>query len=167
MNILIAITVLAAYTLVLIKVGGRVPSSLSASVFSIKADMRWIWSVMLVTVIFLCVPTYLERTCEQTQFLAFLAIGALAFVGVAPLVHDKEDMAYKVHCVSAVICAVCSQLVLVFNQPWLLLSWVPWLMAFVWITKDSKWRTQVFWAEMVCFASTFAYCLIYNRILCQ
>ncbi len=162
MNIILAIVILAGYTVGMIIKGKRVPASLSASVFDLKESQRWIWTVVLCAVVFLCVPTIIERTKEETQFLAFLAIGALGFVGAAPLVRDTTDIAYKVHCVAAGICAGCSQLMLVFNEPWLLLCWVPWVVAFVWIiTKThARWRTMVFWGEMVCFGNTFAYCLM-------
>ncbi len=160
MNIIIAIIILLVYTVALCIKGGGVPSSLSASVFDLPKGKRWIWTVMLYAVCFLYVPTYVEVTSESTQFLAFIAIAALAFVGAAPLVKSHKELAYKVHCWAAVICALCSQLVLVFNQPWLLLCWVPWVAAFVWITKDNTWRTLTFWAEMVCFSNTFIYCLI-------
>ena len=160
MNIVLAISVLLGYTIAMCIKGGGVPSSLSASVFDLPKNQRWIWTVVLYAVVFLCVPTYLDKVSENTQFLAFIAMVGLAFVGAAPLVSDKTDMAYKVHCVDAVVCAVCSQQVLVFNQPWLLLCWVPFVVAFVWVTKDKPWRTLVFWAEMVCIGSTFAFCLI-------
>lgn len=60
--------------------------------------------MVLFAVCFLCVPTYVEVTSDNTKFLAFIAIAALAFVGAAPLVADKTDLAYKVHCVAAVVC---------------------------------------------------------------
>lgn len=162
MNILIAIIILLVYTVALIIKGGGVPASLSASVFSLPQGKRWIWTVVLAAVCFLCVSTYIEKTAENTQFLAFIAIAALAFVGGAPLVKDTKDIAYKVHSVAAVVCALYSQLVLVFNQPWLLLCWFPWAVAEFIETDifEKRWITQVFWAEMVCFVSTFAYCII-------
>lgn len=174
MNIIIAIVILLSYTIALCVRGGGVPSSLSASVFDLPKSKRWIWTVMLYAVCFcVLVPfgmggvSFLDKVSENTQFLAFIAIAALAFVGAAPLVADKTDLAYKVHCVAAVVCAVCSQLVEGFNLSWMLLCWLPWVMVFVWITKDHPWRTLVFWAEMVCFYGTFAYCLIKKYLLCQ
>ena len=160
MNIVLAIIILLGYTIAMCIKGGGVPSSLSASVFSLPKNKRWVWTVVICAVCFLAVPTYIEKTGENTQFLAFIAIAALAFVGAAPLVKSHKELAYKVHCWAAVVCALCSQLVLVFNQPWLLLCWVPFAAAFVWFTKDHTWRTQTFWAEMVCFGSTFAFCMI-------
>ena len=161
MNVVIAIIILLSYTIALCVKGGGVPSSLSASVFSLPENKRWIWTVVICAVCFLCVPTYIERTGENTQFLAFIAIAALAFVGAAPLVKNHKELAYKVHCWAAVVCAVCSQMVLVFNQSWLLLCWVPFVALFLtYETHRKEWYTLTFWAEMVCFSSTFAFCLI-------
>lgn len=142
----------------MIKDEGRIPSSLSATVFSMDKKDRWIWCIVIWAVVFICLPTYIGKTGENTRFIAFLAMDGLLFVGGAPLTIKDED---KMHCGAAVVCALCSQLVLVFNQPWLLLVWVPWVAAFVRVTKDNvQWRTATFWADMVCFANTFAFCLI-------
>lgn len=168
MNIVLAIIILLGYTIALCIKGGGVPSSLSASVFDLPKSQRWIWTVVLYAVC-LCVlvpfgwhgVSFLDKVSDNTQFLAFIAIAALAFVGAVPLVTDKSDLAYKVHCGAAVVCAACSQLVLVFNRPWLLDCWFPWVAYLVYIAIDKKhWTTKVFWAEMVCFYSTFAFCLI-------
>ena len=162
MNIIIAIVILAAYTLSMIKDEGRIPSSLSATVFSMEKKDRWIWCLVIWAVVFICLPTYIDKVGENTKFLAFLAMAGLLFVGGAPLVLKSEDrMQYWVHCGAAVVCAVCSQLVLVFNQLWLLLAWVPYIgyLAASLYYKD-KFRTNVFWAEMVCFGNTFTFCMI-------
>ena len=166
MNIVLAIIILFVYTILLVKIGGATPPSLSSSVFTIPTNKRWIWTVVLFLVCFLCVPTYIEKTSENTQFLAFLAIAGLAFVGAAPLVKVSDDkMQFRVHEVGAIVCATCSQIHLVFNNPWLLLAWIIYLGLFVWYTKDTgcnfnTWRTKIFWAEMICFINTFTYCLI-------
>ena len=159
-NILLAIIILGAYTLYLIKSIGFIPSSLSATVFSISFKQRWIWTIVILAVCFLAVPTYIEKTSENTQFLAFLAIAGLAFVGAAPLVKFSDDkMQFRVHEVGAIVCAACSQLVLVFNCPWLLLLWIPYV-AYGFANGWKTWKTMIFWGEAVCFGSTFIYCLI-------
>lgn len=145
---------------------GSIPPSLSDSVFSLPSNKRWIWTIVIFAICFLCIPTYIEKTSENTKFLAFLAIAGLAFVGAAPLVKMSDDkMQFKVHEVGAIVCAICSQLVLCFNNAWLLLAWSAYTCIFVWYTKDSgctfkTWKTKVFWAEMICFINTFIYCLI-------
>ena len=159
-NIIIAIVFLLVYTLSMIKIGGSIPPSLSASVFNLKIKDRWIWTVVILTVCFLCVPTYIEKTSENTQFLAFLAIAGLAFVGAAPLVKFSDDkMQFRVHEVGAIVCATCSQILLAFNCPWLLLLWVPFIV-YGFVKGWKTWTTMIFWGEMVCFSSTFIYCLI-------
>ena len=117
MNIIVAIIILLVYTIVMIKIGGSIPPSLSASVFNIPTNKRWIWTVVIFTVCILVVPTYIEKTDINTQFLSFLSIGGLGFVGAAPLVKLKDDvLQFKVHEIGAIICAICSQLVLIFNN---------------------------------------------------
>lgn len=147
----------------MIKIGGSIPPSLSASVFNIPTNKRWIWTVILFVVCFLCVPTYIEKTDINTQFLSFLSIGGLAFVGAASLVKFSDDkMQFRVHEVGAIVCAACSQLVLVFNCPWLLLLWIPYIISFIKLNdfRAKGWNAKIFWAEMVCFSNTFTFCLI-------
>ena len=160
-SICCAIIILLAYIVCLCYRGGGVPSSLSATVFDLPVGWKWLWTIVIYAVCFLCVPYYVEVTEENTQFLAFIAIAALAFVGAAPLVKEKADLSYKVHCGAAVVCGVCSQVVLALNLPILLLLWPFWV-AFLVFThlQGNKWPTKTFWAEMVCFGSTFIYCLV-------
>ena len=134
--------------------------SLSASVFNFPTNKRWIWTVTIFAVCFLAVPTYIEKASENTQFLAFLAIAGLAFVGAAPLIKFKSNaLQFRVHEIGAIVCATCSQLVLIFNCPILLLCWIPFIIAAI-TTGWKDWRTRIFWGEAVCFTSTFLYCLI-------
>ena len=85
MNIVIAIIILLGYTIAMCIKGGGVPSSLSASVFDLPKGKRWIWTVVLYAVCFcVLVPfgsggvSFLDKVSENTQFLAFIAIAALA-----------------------------------------------------------------------------------------
>lgn len=157
-SVIIAIIILLGYTVaVCIKAGG-VPPSLSASVFDLPKNRRWIWTAVLYAVAVLCMMPCIGKASENTEFLAFISLVSLAFVGALPLVSNKDDWRYDMHCTFAVICAGCSQSLLVFNEPKLLLMWVPFLIAYAIIGKG--WRTRTFWAEMVCFTSTFIFCLL-------
>ena len=144
----------------MIKIGGSIPPSLSASVFNIPTNKRWIWTVVIFIVCILVVSTYIEKTDINTQFLSFLSISGLGFVGAAPLVKLKNDvLQFKVHEIGAIICAICSQLVLIFNYPILLYSWI----IFIILTTIIGWKncsTKVFWGEIICFSNTFLYCLL-------
>ena len=161
MNIIIAIIIRLVYTIVMIQIGGSIPPSLSASVFNnIPTNKRWIWTVVIFTVCILVVPTYIEKTDINTQFLSFLSIGGLGFVGAAPLVKLKDDvLQFKVHEIGAIICAICSQLVLIFNYPILLYFWIIFIIPTI-IIGWKNWRTKIFCGEMICFSNTFLYCLL-------
>lgn len=157
--IIIATVLLAAYVLCMVAVGG-VPKSLSQSVYSLPAGGRWLWTVIIGAVAGLTMSVLLGHVNPDTQFIAFFACGAFWFVAVTPLVQDKQDISYMVHMTAAYTCGILSQLLVALNGPWLLLCWIPWIAAFVWITKDDTWDTAKFWAEMTCFASTFALCFL-------
>lgn len=158
-SIIIAIALITAYVLCMVAVGG-VPKSLSLSVFYLPAGGRWLWTVIIGAVAGLTMPVLLNHVHPDTQLIAFFACGALGFVAVTPLVQDKQDISYKVHMTAAYACGILSQLLVALNEPRLLLCWLPWIDAFLWITKDGKWDTAKFWAEMTCFASTFTLCFL-------
>lgn len=158
--VIIAITLLFAYTLTVCVVNRGIPSSLSATVYALPPMGAWLWTFIIGLVSGMTLPVILEIAPDNWKFLAFLSIVGLLFVAVCPLVKDKGDMTYKIHIAGAVICAVCSQILVGICNPWLLLMWVPWVAAFLWITKDGKWNTMTFWAEMTCFADTFTLCLL-------
>ena len=110
----------------------------------------------------LIAPVLIEVTFEPYRWIAFLASVGLLFVGGAPLVHDKKEMAYKVHTAGAIVCALSAQVLLLLSCWYLLLLWIPYVVVFV-AKGGSLWRTKVFWAEMVCFLNTYAYC-IYRKM---
>ncbi len=160
-QIILSILILVFYIVALSCYGGRIPSSLSASVFYLPQKKRWIWSVFLFSVSFLTLPVLIESVSENTRFIAFLSISALAFVGAAPLEGSTTGISFKVHFISAYVCCIGSQLLIYFNSPWLLLFWVPWVITLVWFKcRGERWRTWSFWAEMVCFANPLVFCLI-------
>lgn len=159
--ILIAIALLAAYTVTLCVVNKEIPSSLSASVFYLPKTGQWLWTAVIVAVVFLVAPTLISKASDNTQFLAFIACAGLLFVGGAPLIKDKTDMAYHIHMAGAIACAVASQSLVAFNAPWLLLLWAFWIGDAIYTrAHHNQWRTAVFWAEMTCFTDTFIFAMI-------
>ena len=158
-SILIAIAILLTYTVTLCIVNHGIPPSLSASVYALPPAGAWLWTLIILSVVALVLPTMLDKTPDTWQFLAFLSCAGLVFVGVCPLVKDTFSMSYKVHCGGAIVCAVASQLLVVVQDWRWLLGWIPFIAAFCLISIRGRWRTQTFWAEMTCFAITFAYYL--------
>jgi hypothetical protein len=154
--ITIAAVLLTAYTVILCAQNG-IPRSLSASVFFLPKKGAWLWTAVIAAVVFALAPV-LIGTAQRAQFLAFFACAGLLFVAGCPLVKDKSDMAYRVHLVSAVVCAFSAMALVACNRLLLLMLWLPWVGVFVWKTKGvSTWPTQTFWAEMMCFLITFIY----------
>ena len=154
--VLLSMIPLAIYTAVMIKTAGSVPQTLSQSVFYLPKDERWIWTVMIYLCVFLVAPVAYQLSTEETRFVIHIALCALAFVGAAPLVNDIQDLAFKVHCVAAVMCATASQVWILLNIWPLLLLWIPWLAVRV---LKKEWKSAGFWAEMVCFASIYIACI--------
>ena len=152
----IAVAVLTIYTAALCLAERQIPPSLSASVFYLPRAGAILWLAVIAAVVFALAPV-LIGTAQRAQFLAFLACAGLLFVGGCPLVKDKTDLTYKIHIAGAITCAVCANLLIMFNHWWMLFLWIPWLFWFIWVTKDRRWPTQTFWAEMMCFLITFIY----------
>ena len=156
----IAMAVLTIYTVTLCLTNRQIPPSLSTSVFYLPRAGAVIWLIVIATIAFCIAPVLIAVSKPTTQFLAFLSCVGLLFVGGCPLVKNKTDTTYKIHMAGAVTCAIAANLLIMFNRWWLMFLWIPWIACFVWVTKDRRWTTQTFWAEMTCFYSTFAYAYI-------
>ena len=153
----IAVAVLTIYTAALCLSERQIPPSLSASVFYLPRAGAVLWLAVIATVVFCLAPVLLAVSRPATQFLAFISCAGLLFVGGCPLVKDKTDLTYKIHIAGAVTCAIAANLLIMTNHWWMLFLWIPWLFWFIWVTKDRRWTTQTFWAEMTCFFMAFAY----------
>ena len=153
----IAMAVLTIYTAALCLAGRQIPPSLSASVFYLPRAGAILWLAVIATVVFCLAPVLLAVSRPATQFLAFISCAGLLFVGGCPLVKDKTDLTYKIHMAGAISSAIAANLLIMTNHWWMLFLWIPWVFWFVWVTKDRRWTTQTFWAEMTCFFMTFAY----------
>jgi Na+-translocating ferredoxin:NAD+ oxidoreductase RnfE subunit len=157
---IIAIAVLTCYIVTMCAVGKGIPNSLSQTVFNLPSTGQWLWIIIIASVTFAVMPSLMEKSSESTRFLAFFACAGLMLVAVCPLVGDKTDYAYKGHMIGAYTAAIASQLFIAFNHWQLLLLWIPWIVT--WCILRGKWRTKVFWAEMICFADIFIYVLIFK-----
>lgn len=140
------IIMLSYLGMVLIRFG--IPKSISESYY-LLGKMGWLFQVTLFSVAFLVVPTLIDRSSENTQFLAFLACMGLAFVGAAPLF--KRKLEGKVHYISAAMC--CGGLVLwqVFNA-----SWVVPLICFVAVLPPKLFDgKRMWWLEIATIVSAY------------
>lgn len=164
--IIIAITILVTYTVVLCVANRGIPNSLSQSVFFLPKAGAWLWTAVIGLVAAAAMPTLIEKAPEDYEFLGFLSSAGLAFVAICPLLHkedgngvDTSDFTYKLHTGGAILCAVCSQILIACCHWQILLIWAAYIVAFVLMTRGRRWPQATFWAEMTCFTTTFIYCL--------
>lgn len=80
--------------------------------------------------------------------LAFVACGALCFVGAAPMF--KEEFERKVHNISAIVCFLSAYLWLVFNADFMLTLTSVLVLAFINFVKN-----KVFWWELTAFVTVY------------
>lgn len=125
-----------------------IPKSISDTYY-LLGKMGWLFKVTLFSVAFLVVPTLIERSSDNTQFLAFLACAGLAFVAAAPLF--KMELEGKVHFTSAYICCGSLALWQVFNTSWLVPVVCLALVAIP-MVKDKKY---MWWLEIATIVSAY------------
>jgi len=155
---IISLGILLSYTVGVCLYSKKIPNSLSQSVFELKGAQMLFWYFGIIVPLMLIAPVLIEVTYEPFRWIAFLACAGLLFVGGVPVVRDKKELAYKVHMAGAIGCALCSQVLLLLSCWYLLLLWVPYALVFI-VKGGSLWKRKAFWAEMVCFSNTYAYCL--------
>lgn len=150
---IVSLVIIFGYlTFVIAKFG--IPRSISDTYY-LLGKKGWLFQLALFGTAFTVVPVLIDRSSENTQFLAFLACAGLAFVAAAPMF--KMELEGKVHYVSAAVC--CCGLVLwqVFNACW----FVPiacFLAIICPVVKDKKY---MWWLEIATIVSSYVNLLWY------
>ena len=158
--IILSILCIAAYTAVVcIKFKG-VPSSISATFYSLEHKL-WFGATMWLTA-GLLMPAILEVTPDCYQFTAFLACTGMFLVGAAPNFRDGFDK--KVHISGAALCIVFSQVWVTLVCPWMLLVWVAYLI-YTALMMKKHWKGNfisaylltkpMFWVEITALLATY------------
>lgn len=130
---------------------GRLPDSISAMVYVLSGDWRWIWTIWLWTVAFTLAPALIDAMPSEWKVLAFLTVASLVVCGSVPLFAGNGTM----HTVSAVAAGILSQICVAFICPWCLTAWVAYLIGLR--LYEGK---AMFAAEAVCAMTTYAALLI-------
>lgn len=158
--IILSILCIAAYTAVVcIKFKG-VPSSISATFYSLEHKL-WFGATMWLTA-GLLMPAILESTPGCYQFTAFLACIGMMFVGVAP--NFREGLDRPVHITGAILCILFSQVWVLLTCPWMLLVWVTYLI-YTALMMKKNWKGNfisaflltkpMFWVEVASLFVTY------------
>ncbi len=151
--VIASITTIALYVGAMVYTGRKIPESISQTVFLLPRKGQWVFTIVMWMVGFMLMPVLMEKVSEQTQFIAFLMIGGVCFVGAAPLVPKAKN---TVHYVGAVDAGIASQLLVALNQPLLLLLWFLYI-GYTLLAKDVS--RNVFWVEILSTLNIFALCL--------
>lgn len=158
---LLSLGCILAYTLsVCIKFKG-IPNSISASFYSLE-HKYWFRFTMWVAP-FLLLPTILEVSKTNTEFLAFLAIVGMIIVGCFPD-YANDKFARRGHQAGAIMTMVFSQIWVAFNCSWFLLFWLAYITytiigickADYYLLKERFYATKpLFWVEVTCIEIVF------------
>ena len=145
---LILITYLIIYV---IKYG--VPPSVSATYYKINNKL-W-FSLCLISTSILLFPVLVQQVSEELQFLVFLTLGSIIFVGLSPNYRDS-NLLNNIHSISAYIALVCSQILVGLVNPNILFIWI--LLFLYWIYYSIKHKSLKygfsksnikFWGEII------------------
>lgn len=150
---IVAILIFISYLVVTgIKFG--ITPSISASHYSWREkgiSYEALFTLFCWGVTFSILPTWLDNTSSNIQFIPFLAASGLGFVGASPLFKD-DKLENRVHSISAMICAVGSYL-WAFLDGNILLAIIAVLIT---IPVYFKMKNKIYWVEVIAFTHLFA-----------
>lgn len=162
--VLIAFTIYLIYNGVVLKLFG-VPKSLSMTFYLLQEKKNWtriFFPIMMVSMAFLLLPAWLEISIGSSfQFLAFLTVTGIIFVGAVPT-FKSSDLENTVHMTSAIVAAIFAILwvILVSKLWWTIILWIGTLGLTMWLTKTIK-SSYIYWLETIAFMSTFTSIIAY------
>lgn len=103
MILLIIIMNVVCYLCYAAWVTGGIPESLSATYYNLKGD-GWLFQALMVFCGIGLLPSWMDVSSDDWQFLVFLSCAGIVFTGVAPAFKLKLEGA--VHYSAAVVCCV-------------------------------------------------------------
>ena len=151
---------LTAYLIYAVRVCG-VSASVSDTYYILLRKRRpaWLFQLAMILTGGLLLPEWLEATPENLQFLAFLACGALIFVGAAP--SFKVGHERVIHIAATVVSGLSTLAWEVASGYWI----VPAIMLAVAVPYGVYKRRVLFFVELAAFASAYI-CVYLNNKQC-
>lgn len=121
--LIFAIILLVLYVGIVIWKKKELPKSISHMVYDLpKGGWRWVWTIWLWTVVICVTPSLIEALSGSVfQFVGFLAIASLLFVGAIPL-FDADHI--KWHNILAISGGILTQVCTIIICPWWMLVWL-------------------------------------------
>lgn len=118
----------------------------------------WMFSTFFGLECILLAPSVFEHIPEQWQFVGFFTLSGLWAVGSSPYFHTESK---ALHYFGGYLFCIAAQVVVTFNQPLLLLCWLPVLYYIIsgLLTKKKR-EDETFWAEVTAYL-ILVLCLIF------
>lgn len=147
LSLILCLTFIAA----MIRKNGGVLESISSTAYLVSHKIAFTLTLLIIGGLLL--PSMLERSSEGTQFLAFLTVVGLSMVAVTPNYRSENGLQ---HNIGGIGCCICSQLLVMLNRPLLLLLWLP-CVVYLLFLRD---RNYTFWTEVSCMAISYVYSIM-------
>lgn len=149
---LIATVVMITYTMAMCVKNKGIPESLSQTALILHRKDKWVFGAVMIVCGILFGIVMIDKSSENTQWMAFLTLVSLCGVGVTPLFNTDTR---KTHYVFAIAGGILPSLCIVFNNPLCLLPWF----GYVFYTLLTDDKSEIFWSETACFVSILLYCI--------
>ena len=154
---MISFIIISLYIAVIIALYGT-PHSLSATYYSL--NYKFTFSLILILAVAFSFNEFM--TPEKWQFLPFLFLSGILFVGFAPDFRS-DNLTDRVHTGAAIISLIASQIWVGIVNPFALILWSVILIYFLIKYKEQKSIKKVFentnikfWSEIVMLLTTFS-----------
>lgn len=157
MQILIFLSAIIFYSYVIAVVikNKAIPIHLSQSFFIL--EHKFLFSICLLLIAFLALPPLLEITPISYQFLSFISCVSLGFIALTPNYLDKYNGI--IHKVAACIAVICSQILILLINPFLMISWFFYIFICLIISRIKEitisQMNPLFWGEIIAFTNIF------------
>lgn len=138
----------------------ELPESISAMVYIFDEKYKWLWSMWLWAVTILMAPSLIDALPYNFQFVGFLMIACLTFVGAFPL-FDEDNK--KWHYILGIAAGIISQICVALICFWCLFLWIL-LPIIAYFGKKKEWLDGkgVFITECICAITNYGSILIHN-----
>lgn len=156
--LLISVLIAVLYVGMAIYQHPQLPTSISHMVFDLQRPYQFVWTLFIGSMAFGICPSLLEvLDGSPFQFVGFLTIASLAFVGVMPLIKHDPNTAHNILAVAA---GIGSQLCVLLICPWWLLIWSLFLVVVLFPVRILEGK-GIFILELLC------YITLISSVLCQ
>ena len=163
-QVLLSFLIIAIYTAVMIQREKEVPYSISATYYSLK-NKFWFGTCMIGASLLL-LPSALDVSTEDSQFLVFLSVVGMAVLGVSPNFKTEQKTP---HVIGACMSLIFSQIWVGCNAWYWLLLWAVFIV-YVIVSMKKNWkgnfivsfinRKPMFWVEIVSLLTVYLTCLV-------